>query len=460
MWDGDRWLNNSDLNPQGLDADYGLRPESQSLSSGGSGGGGSGTIGSLGGSGGTLVSGNTAGQIVSTEDNADGSSSADDRLNQIQAADRVSVGDGCSESSQNLPTLRKDGPVENSGSVGHPNDCKPCAFYCFSLRGCRNGAECAYCHLFHESKLRQRREEWKKSQREKRGKQRAPQREQPVLAETLAEAGTPSDSGSLAEAPPIPKVAYTVEAVPPAPVREPAPKPAARAAEPVEAPSRNTAARAQRRVPEAGLPVAGPAPPPVATPAVANWCSVGMQAQHTAALGISRNSMATNPMPMRAAPLQPVLQPQSVQTLAPQRYPGTILNGDTSLREPLEALATTTVFMYTPNTAVIGVGQTLELWPPEDILFAGMVFAVSPDLPRGLTLDERMGVVHGKAQEGTLGMVKYYITACEPGDSSLSVKIAVVGLKVMDAQAPGHKMKSACELKFASKAQQQVASVA
>eukprot|EP00439_Symbiodinium_sp_Y106_P078240 s1163_g17.t1 len=34
----------------------------------------------------------------------------------------------------------------------------PCAFYCFSLCGCRMDRDCAYCHLFHQSRLKQRRE--------------------------------------------------------------------------------------------------------------------------------------------------------------------------------------------------------------------------------------------------------------------------------------------------------------
>lgn len=71
---------------------------------------------------------------------------------------------------QQEATLRCNGEQPTLGSTGHPDECKPCAFYCFSLRGCTRGPECTYCHMYHESKLRQRREEWKRHQRMKHGK--------------------------------------------------------------------------------------------------------------------------------------------------------------------------------------------------------------------------------------------------------------------------------------------------
>merc|ERR1740121_1881684 len=65
-------------------------------------------------------------------------------------------------------TLNVEGPQVSAGSVGHPETCMPCTFYCFTRRGCNRGAECRFCHLTHQSKLQQRREVWKKQQREKR----------------------------------------------------------------------------------------------------------------------------------------------------------------------------------------------------------------------------------------------------------------------------------------------------
>jgi len=65
-------------------------------------------------------------------------------------------------------TLHGEGPQFSAGSGGHPEGCTPCTFYCFTRRGCNRGPECRFCHLAHQSKLQQRRETWKKQQREKR----------------------------------------------------------------------------------------------------------------------------------------------------------------------------------------------------------------------------------------------------------------------------------------------------
>mmetsp|Transcript_25731 Transcript_25731/g.60665 ORF Transcript_25731/g.60665 Transcript_25731/m.60665 type:complete len:368 (-) Transcript_25731:130-1233(-) len=65
-------------------------------------------------------------------------------------------------------TLQAEGPQVSEGSKGHPETCTACTFYCFTRRGCNRGAECRFCHLTHESKLKKRRDAWKKQQREKR----------------------------------------------------------------------------------------------------------------------------------------------------------------------------------------------------------------------------------------------------------------------------------------------------
>jgi hypothetical protein len=65
-------------------------------------------------------------------------------------------------------TLALQGPRNSEGSSGHPEECLPCTFYCFTRRGCNRGTDCRFCHLVHQSKLQLRRESWKKQQREKR----------------------------------------------------------------------------------------------------------------------------------------------------------------------------------------------------------------------------------------------------------------------------------------------------
>ncbi|CAK0890929.1 unnamed protein product, partial [Prorocentrum cordatum] len=65
-------------------------------------------------------------------------------------------------------TLAVQGPRSSEGSTGHPEECLPCTFYCFTRRGCNRGTDCRFCHLVHQSKLQLRRESWKKQQRDKR----------------------------------------------------------------------------------------------------------------------------------------------------------------------------------------------------------------------------------------------------------------------------------------------------
>ncbi|CAJ1421887.1 unnamed protein product [Effrenium voratum] len=80
-------------------------------------------------------------------------------------------------------TLAVEGAKESAGSVGHPDGCTPCTFYCFTRRGCNRGAGCKFCHMTHQSKLQQRREAWKKQQREKRKLMRGFAHKEEVMAE-------------------------------------------------------------------------------------------------------------------------------------------------------------------------------------------------------------------------------------------------------------------------------------
>lgn len=42
------------------------------------------------------------------------------------------------------------------GSMFHPDQCTPCSFFCYSLRGCNRGSQCEYCHEDHPRKARRR----------------------------------------------------------------------------------------------------------------------------------------------------------------------------------------------------------------------------------------------------------------------------------------------------------------
>lgn len=45
--------------------------------------------------------------------------------------------------------LERDGPQESQGSLGHPSQCVPCSFYCYSMSGCVKGVQCSFCHMEH-----------------------------------------------------------------------------------------------------------------------------------------------------------------------------------------------------------------------------------------------------------------------------------------------------------------------
>jgi hypothetical protein len=94
------------------------------------------------------------------------------------------------------------------------------------------------------------------------------------------------------------------------------------------------------------------------------------------------------------------------------------------------------LFSYTPANATVVVGQPIELRPALTTSNQQYVFAVAPDLPRGLIIDRRTGVIHGFAQEATsAGNTTYFVTLFEP--LSAKVKVAIVQLNILEIMAPG-----------------------
>lgn len=324
----------------------------------------------------------------------------------------------------NFASLQRDGPSTSCGSTGHPDQCKPCAFYCYSLRGCRNGDGCVFCHLFHESKLQQRREEWKRAQREKRGRMRKNAREDsqgsvvasqavksaPTLIHHTAKAAQVNPTflqGVSAnmedqEERPVAKVAYVREG-------EPAKELSVGAQ---QIPFRKNAAAAAAKVGVAGN---------------ASGTSLGGQKKQKKPL-----------KPMKTATQDhlgtPMHVPAAFDNMNPMAVPG-MMNGVNG-NMPMD------FFSYRPSSVVIGVGQAVELWPPVHILSAGMLFAVSPALPRGLALDKNTGLIAGIAQEGTDGSRQYFVTACNPRAVVPSIRVSMVDIKVINVQAPGYTMSS------------------
>jgi len=48
--------------------------------------------------------------------------------------------------------------TKSEGSVLHPHDCKPCAWY-HHARGCQRGADCEFCHLCPAGEIKRRKKE-------------------------------------------------------------------------------------------------------------------------------------------------------------------------------------------------------------------------------------------------------------------------------------------------------------
>jgi hypothetical protein len=102
---------------------------------------------------------------------------------------------------------------------------------------------------------------------------------------------------------------------------------------------------------------------------------------------------------------------------------------------PMTAPQTEDFFTYAESDVVVAVGQPVALLPMLPSSFGQFVFAVAPELPRGLTIDTRTGLVHGVPQEATSGKAMHFVTACEP--CSATVKIAIIYLNIINIMAPG-----------------------
>jgi len=329
-----------------------------------------------------------------SRDERDESSSSDDP----QVAD-VKKGPEESEARDgtNFPSLQRDGPTSSLGSKDHP-DCKPCAFYCYSLRGCRNGHNCSYCHLFHESKLRQRRDEWKKEQREKRGRMR---RDVKDGSETQSADGTCLNVSfnalaSSAQLSPAGGAAVQVQVPFQVPVDQ---------------------GRLVPRVAYASEYQRG-APP---WPGNTDW-----KPNRPAQVSVN-NSVASTV----AAIADVVAMTQDLVQRMPDRA--------SQFADPDPKLE---FYSHNPSSSVVTVGQQLEIWPPAGVFESGMVFAVSPDLPQGVVLDQYSGMIHGIPKHPTRGLTSFFVTACKPGVHVKNVKTSMVNINVVNVQAPGYTVAS------------------
>mmetsp|Transcript_25694 Transcript_25694/g.59903 ORF Transcript_25694/g.59903 Transcript_25694/m.59903 type:complete len:477 (+) Transcript_25694:262-1692(+) len=260
------------------------------------------------------------------------------------------------------PCLAVDGAMESVGSINHPSGCKPCAFYCYSPQnGCRNGLDCVFCHLDHMSRLKKKKEEWKRNQREKRHKGRV------VSGNGQDESLRPDELGEEEDE----EDEETVD--------DPA----------TTLPQGDASGKTSGSVQTTNQ--ASCRPP----------AKIGQDSQ------MAGRSGALNAPVAGTAGVHGGKSPS-----APQLVP----------------------FSYTPPWAVLGIQESLWLCPPVDMIENGMVWAISPELPRGLRLDPGSGLISGAAKEPTQGARNYFVTACKPAKTVDVVSAAIVTLNVIDAE--------------------------
>mmetsp|Transcript_671 Transcript_671/g.1465 ORF Transcript_671/g.1465 Transcript_671/m.1465 type:complete len:401 (+) Transcript_671:92-1294(+) len=342
-----------------------------------------------------------------TKTNRDGSGSSSGSGSTAKAYKESAQDESCSSGSRSEQaqdvqdsepkqqnSLKTAGPMESLGSSGHPDNCKPCAFYCFSLCGCRMDRDCNFCHLFHQSRLKQRREEWKRNQRMRRHKAR------PKTSSEATESAT-------------------------AVVQQPGAVPGTGA---VQAP--------------APVPTWSGAPAPKSYPATSH-IEEGALLPTGEALESLIQQVSMNTALLRS--LLPMLSNVSARTslMGPQAdlltalvYASSTLPPPMPQQDSFAAALTTQgdmeFFEYVPNSLEVFVGQMVELWPPVNQM-RGCVYAVAPQLPRGVALDERSGLLHGRPQERTPGQMTYFITAWSPTRTPPVVSVALVKLMVNHA---------------------------
>jgi len=304
----------------------------------------------------------------------------------------------CADASRPLlPSLLRQGPSHSIGSAGH-NDgtCKPCAFYCFSECGCRDGENCVFCHLFHKSKLRQRKDTWKKG-RKSMHKERIDRRRNEDQHE------------------PVSNISGCDEM----PVRVPVPV----------ASTSHTVGSVSKLKPKLAYILDQPDTP--IPPFVPEYCpSVSQEFEQVC---YSWSTSLPSPHLKPALPIGHV-QPNFAnayggpQPLAMATDAGALWTGATN---SLNGGQNKECFFYTPSDVVIAVGQSVELLPT--INRSGpLLFAVAPALPPGLELDTWSGLIHGAADEAAEGDGTYFVTVCEPLLDVTNIRLAMLRINVVD----------------------------
>jgi len=329
-----------------------------------------------------------------------------------------------------------DGASYSIGSARHDDgDCKPCAFYCYSKSGCRDGRGCIFCHDEHKSKLRQRKEAWKQTRKVMHRERLDRRRDGEIPASTSEHQY--EDGWGERDSPPV-EVANAIGAAQAVP-----------RVEPRVAYIQNVAVS-----PAPGL-VLGPSSqqgPSQASHEVDFLQSVLHALEHPSpqANGLGHTLGHPSP-PANSVPSFPTAGvPNDLGALMKSlsnphgSLPfGAVNEGGAvpkSMAKIKRVLPTGMVapsgndqgsFAYTASDVVVAVGQEVELWPVERRTSSTLLYAVSPDLPRGLMIDKFTGLIHGSPQEATQGDCTYFVALCEPTFNGTTVKMSILQINVV-----------------------------
>lgn len=337
--------------------------------------------------------------------------SSDEAQQEDAATSNSATGPGA-----NRTSLHRDGPSVSLGSAQHPDECNPCSFYCYSLRGCRNLDGCEFCHQFHESKIRKRRSAWKKAQRAKRVPPKEPKRGKAAERREGAKSSIPDAAAS-------PQPALEANLRPALKVEFVAGQP--RPAAPWK-PATSLAAKNHVVVATADIQA------DVCSNTAVGLCEVGATRVGKREKAQRKQRREHAGREINVAPVATLAAPVATLPNGFTAPCGAGLELGVGAPPPLAAA----YFSYTPNSVVARIGQRVELWPPV-INSAPLVYAVAPKLPGGLTIDRHTGYIGGITEEATDGSSTFFITACEQRSVITNVRLAIIHLNVVNCFASG-----------------------
>mmetsp|Transcript_68965 Transcript_68965/g.165495 ORF Transcript_68965/g.165495 Transcript_68965/m.165495 type:complete len:397 (+) Transcript_68965:145-1335(+) len=294
-----------------------------------------------------------------------------------------------------FPSLVRNGPEKSTGSVGHPDECTPCAFYCFSLCGCRSGPDCGYCHMYHESRVQQRRQEWKRKRQERRTRSKQVAQARAALENDMAWQMDDCEDGEADE-----EEATTL-------VPE------------MEAQEQDWTQLTQQN---AALLMDLPRLPP------------GLEDMKCPSPGLPTTPLMQSvaPSPFRIEPLKVTPTAAGLPgSFGPSPRSG-FFNGlmpQPALMAPApqEEDEDSFVFTYSQPCVTCCIGQPVEIVPK--VRGMGGVFAVSPALPKGLIINPLTGCIAGVPQEATAGLVSYFVSYSSPAGEH--VGIAMLKMRIL-----------------------------